>query len=436
MNSNKEASGEKLAYWSASGGMPGFFHSIFDFQVAKAFSHVGHGGAESGEIFETIKRIKDGDFDSWTRAWAETASRVEKVARSCLKKGHQVSAREAFQRASTYWQAAAFFIPLTDPQMRQYHLTQRDCFREACKLFDPPFEVLEIPYENGKTLPGYFLKPNQSIKQQSTYHGRFLKPNQSKRRPTLLIMGGGDTCGEELYYWGDGAAALSRGYNALIFDFPGQPGALTHDPELFYRPDVEVPIGRVIDYALSRPDVDPDRLAINGHSYGGYAVPRAAAFDHRIKAAIAFSSIPNAQDGWLEALGLEPGKPYSRDLESTLGSNSVVRWLSGGVQWQHGYKGRTLAEWLDYTSLFTVEGLEDRITCPYLNMGGSGEGTGMRARALAFYEKLTCPKADRFITAEEGGEAHCGINNPSLKAQIEFDWLDEVFGLTEQTSRA
>jgi hypothetical protein len=169
---------------------------------------------------------------------------------------------------------------------------------------------------------------------------------------------------------------------------------------------------------------------IIGHSYGGYAVPRAAAFDHRIKAAIAFTSVPDAQAGWLEALGLEPGEPYPRDLESALGTGSVVRWLSGGIQASHGYAGRPLAEWLDYTGLFTVEGIEDQITCPYLNMGSSGEGAGMRARALAFYDKLICPKTDRLITAQEGGEAHCGLNNPGLKAQIEFDWLDEVFGLT------
>jgi hypothetical protein len=44
-----------------------------------------------------------------------------------------------------------------------------------------------------------------------------------------------------------------------------------------------------------------------------------------------------------------------------------------------------------------------------------------------FYEKLTCPKTERLVRLVEGGEAHCTINNPSLKHQIEFDWLDDVF---------
>jgi hypothetical protein len=44
-----------------------------------------------------------------------------------------------------------------------------------------------------------------------------------------------------------------------------------------------------------------------------------------------------------------------------------------------------------------------------------------------FYEKLTCPKTERLVRLIEGGEAHCQMNNPSLKHQIEFDWLDDVF---------
>lgn len=43
------------------------------------------------------------------------------------------------------------------------------------------------------------------------------------------------------------------------------------------------------------------------------------------------------------------------------------------------------------------------------------------------FEKLTRPKTERLVRALKGGEAHCTINNPSLKRQIEFDWLDEVF---------
>jgi hypothetical protein len=45
----------------------------------------------------------------------------------------------------------------------------------------------------------------------------------------------------------------------------------------------------------------------------------------------------------------------------------------------------------------------------------------------SFYEKLTCPKTEHLVRLVDGGEAHCTMNNLSLKHQIEFDWLDDVF---------
>jgi hypothetical protein len=71
-------------------------------------------------------------------------------------------------------------------------------------------------------------------------------------------------------------------------------------------------------------------------------------------------------------------------------------------------------------------GLEDKITCPYFNIGGQGEGQ-LAVDGQKFYDKLTCPKAQHIIATKEGGEAHCGVNNESLEHQIMFDWLEDVF---------
>jgi dienelactone hydrolase len=68
-------------------------------------------------------------------------------------------------------------------------------------------------------------------------------------------------------------------------DGPGQ-GAALYRQSLSLRPDWERVVSPVVDYALSRDDVDPKRIAIYGASMGGYMVARAAAFEHRIVAAI------------------------------------------------------------------------------------------------------------------------------------------------------
>lgn len=46
--------------------------------------------------------------------------------------------------------------------------------------------------------------------------------------------------------------------------------------KLYFRPDWEKVITPVVDYALTRKEVDPQRIAIQGISQGGYWVPRAA----------------------------------------------------------------------------------------------------------------------------------------------------------------
>jgi pimeloyl-ACP methyl ester carboxylesterase len=286
---------------------------------------------------------------------------------------------------------------------------------QAGKLMDLPFEVVNIPYENGRSLPGYFLKADAS----------------DEPRPTLMSVGGGDSLAEELYFWGGGAAALRRGYNAVLFEIPGQRGAMYSNPgaELFYRPDTEVPLKYACDWVLGRADVDPKRLALVGWSMGGNFAPRAAAFEKRINACIASTTTPNIQNSILEMLGLPGDRPYPRDLESMLDLSSVGhRFLvaKGDIRYRMGVGGGTIAEFIDVLSKFSLWGLEDKITCPYFNIGGQGEGQ-LAVDGQKFYEKLTCPKAQHIITTQEGGEAHCGANNQSLEHQIVFDWLDDVF---------
>ena len=135
------------------------------------------------------------------------------------------------------------------------------------------------------------------------------------------------------------------------------------------------------------------------------------------------------QNSILEMLGLPGDQPYPRDLESTLDLSSVGhRFLvaKGDIRYRMGVGGGTIAEFIDVLSKYSLWGLEHKITCPYFNIGGQGEGQ-LAVDGQKFYDKLTCPKAQHIITTKEGGEAHCGANNQSLEHQIIFDWLDDVF---------
>jgi len=401
------------AVFGATPGMPGIFKSNFDYQLVRGMlaGAYGEGGA-FGELYSTARRVVDRDIESWTAEWSGTAERVEAIAEDCLSGCHFVSAREAFLRASLYWRTGLFFLDNSDPRQLAMYKRHRACFRQAAAMFDPQIEPVSIPYENGKELPGYFMRADVT----------------GRPRATVMILGGGDTTCEELYDFGGGAAAVRRGYNAFLWEGPGQVGAYAIDRELTYRPDWEVPTRYAVDYVLSRGDVDATRLALSGHSMGGYFAPRAVAYEKRITAVVANSLAPDFKPVLLTMMGLDPSKAYGEDIEDKIDlSEPMKRFMATNVKERCGFAGKSLAALFDNLGSYTLAGLERKITCPLLSIAGEAEGPLMIGLGHAFYEKLTCPKTERVVRALEGGEAHCTINNPSLKHQIEFDWLDEVF---------
>jgi hypothetical protein len=81
-------------------------------------------------------------------------------------------------------------------------------------------------------------------------------------------------------------AGIERGYSVLTFDGLGQYGPI-HREHLPFRPDLDNVVTPVVDFALTLPGVDPQKIALMGESLGGYLAPRAAAFEKRISALIA-----------------------------------------------------------------------------------------------------------------------------------------------------
>jgi hypothetical protein len=70
-----------------------------------------------------------------------------------------------------------------------------------------------------------------------------------------------------------------------------------------------------------------------------------------------------------------------------------------------------------------------KVACPALLLAGEGEAAVTLQIARECYEQLPHPKKKLVIfTKEQGGEAHCQVNNLALPNGVMFDWLDEVFG--------
>jgi hypothetical protein len=363
-----------------------------------------------GEAFATARAITDGDSESWTREWQRTGERVAALAEVSLSRGHRVSAREAFLRASTYYLASVLYLPDADRRKRPLFARHVECFDAACPLFDDEvFEPVEIPYE-GTVLPGYLLRPDHS----------------GKPRPTLIIQTGAHATAASSYAQSGGAGALSRGYNVLIFDGPGQLGACLRDSSLVYRPDWEVPIKAVVDYLVARPEVDADRIVLSAFRFGAYLGTHAVAFETRIAAFVVGALLSDSYRQFSKSLGIHEG--LTSDVEGELTDHQA--WTINEFMPRCGFHngGRDVPQFLDYLKDFTNEGLEERITCPVLNLSATNEGLTMYEESKAFFNKLPNPN-NRFVltNAELGADHRCLLGNTSLLEQIQFDWLDEIF---------
>jgi dienelactone hydrolase len=384
----------------------------FDGQLLRALSYAAYGGADIGECFETAGRIKEGDRSSWYEAWTKTADRMNADAEESMKGEHTSSALRAYMRASNYYRTAEFYVrdDPQDPRSLQGWQSSHDCFAEAARLFDPPFEAVEVPYE-GTTLPGYFFRVDDS----------------GERRPTVITMSGMDGYLEECY-WSVAAAALERGYNCLAFDGPGQGGVL-RQREVPFRPDWEAVVTPVLDFALKRTEVDPKRMVIVGRSFGGYLAPRAASLEHRLAACVADpgqfdlfeAAMSRAPKEMREAL-LRNDPAVDAFLEKMMEGDAMRFFIAARMR---AYGAKNLKEFLLMQRDYTLEGLVEKIECPTLVCDNVAD-TIAGGQAKRLHDALGCPQYYVLFTAEEGADGHCEGGAQILFHRVAFDWLDET----------
>src|SRR5262249_24609601 len=91
------------------------------------------------------------------------------------------------------------------------------------------------------------------------------------------------------------------GYNALIFEGPGQ-GEMLFLRKIPFRPGWEKVISPIVSWLRKRSDVDEDRIALTGWSLGGGLVIRAAAFEHRLAAVVADPGFVDIWRAWPDVI--------------------------------------------------------------------------------------------------------------------------------------
>jgi pimeloyl-ACP methyl ester carboxylesterase len=378
-----------------------------------------YGGADAGECLAAARRVSGTGLASWHDAWAAAAARLTVLAEASAEAGQVASARSGFFRAANYFRTAGLFamgVPL-DPRLSKAHRREVESFRQGAALLAVPPEIVEIPYEDS-FLPAYYFRAGPD----------------GAPRATVILTNGYDGTAEELYF-ANGAAALERGYNVLAFDGPGQ-GSMLIDQGVPIRPDWENVVTPVVDYLLTRPDADRDRIALIGLSLGGYLAPRAATAEHRLAACVSdcgpydlFDAAARRLPGFL-ARQLPDGSPALLRLLDRL-VRLVMNKPTAGWAMRRNLMVHGLSDPLEYFRIapqYSLKGIEGRIQCPTFVCSAEGDDLSTDARKL--YDALTCPKVYYQFTAAEGAGHHCESGARTLFHARAFDWLDRVLNGT------
>jgi pimeloyl-ACP methyl ester carboxylesterase len=269
----------------------------------------------------------------------------------------------------------------------------RDTFQAALPYLDHTVEIVEVPYQ-GTGLTGYFVPSRVG----------------EGRRPTILYLNGADSLSEEAYFTVALPASMA-GYHCLVYNAPGV-GLTLYENGLATRPDCEAFVRPTMDLLLRRPDVDPKRVCVVGESFAAYLVPRAAAFEPRLAAAVSWGALYSWGSDYRPAEWFGPAGPAPH----------IIRLIGA----------RTADEFHEIRERYTLAGVLGRITCPILYLVGAEDWAPLAVsqgiRCLA--ETGSAVKRLRVIERPEGlgGVTHCQKDNLHVMHAHTFNFLNEVLG--------
>jgi len=389
--------------------------ATYPFRFMRILGIAGTGGCETNECFLTLERVRQNDEQSWVREWVSTATKIEKLAEKANQAGQKEAARQAWLRASAYYQVAMFSLSPADQRLFEYLAHSRELFHKAASLSSPQVEIVSIPFGAAK-LPAYFLSCGQP------------------KAPTLLVVNGGDSTNEEMMHL-IGFAAARHGWNCLVFEGPGQWSALQLNPGLTMTVEYEEPVKAVVDYLLQREDVDPEKIVLYGLSLSSLLGARAAAYEKRICACILNGGpVVDVNQAWEAVRPPWVKKTIPGVWDFLFGLlmkvNAQFAGLVNHFEWSFGVP--SLRGVLDAFRPFNIRDLAPLIECPTLVLEGEAEYAQTdRATvmlSMRFLHDLKCPLTiHEFSIASDGWAAsHCQIGAPECASRVIFDWLDKV----------
>ena len=345
------------------------------------------GGGQLGDIDRVVSKLQgiSGDAD-WHVAWQDIADNARQRARASTEAPSQY---QNLLLASLYGVISEHFMtPGTPERLSTYKSVLADF--DAARVVGPfDVERVEVPYENA-SLPAYYVKGA----------GESLPATQ----PVAIFICGLDTT-KELWFLRVRDEFRNRGIACLFIDTPGI-GEAVRMRNMPTRFDYEKPVAAAIDWLCSRSEVDPSKIALVGSSLGGYYVTRAAAYEPRVAAAVAWGVIYDYAEVW---------RWRRRSGASVAAPGFQLMFITG----TDSVEAAELA-----IENFHTRDCGPRVKCPFLIMHGAEDKQVPAGAAEAMHQSIGSEDKQLLIfEGKNGGAAHCQFDNhlPALLACA--DWL-------------
>jgi pimeloyl-ACP methyl ester carboxylesterase len=201
-------------------------------------------GLDPADLREAFASIKTTDKDEWAAAFIAVADRYMAEAKS-LEKSDPAKANADYIRAWRLYSFGRWPVPASPGKQRAY-AKALEAFRAHARFWDPPLEIVRIPFESSEII-GYIRLPK----------------NAQGPVPLVLAISGLDSRKEDLSE--NFSAILPYGVGFFAVDGPG-----TGQAPIKVSPTADRMFSRVLDYLQTRPEVDKTRVAVHGVSWGAY----------------------------------------------------------------------------------------------------------------------------------------------------------------------
>ncbi len=429
-----------------------------NFETLFAYGEAAYGAGEIGEIAATVGLIQADiaaagskalpAYDAYVRRFEELGRRLGQQADEERKAGRLISARSKYLRSASYYNCALFFILGTSTPGREtaIYSAMQAKWASAAALLSPAFERVEIPARVRYPSPSGRGAPVVRSLRIPAYFAAAPGPG---RKPTVIVNNGSDAQFVDVYAFG-AAAALERGYNALIFEGPGQ-GSMLFEQDVPFTPYWQDVVTPLVDYLIARPDVDASKLGLTGWSFGGLLVFRAAAFEHRIKGVVGDPGFVDNSRPWseltdaLKAFGGVSNAAFPKVIDAlprygVPKGQLALRFTIGkrGEIYGREYRAAALAGKLNpdivgllqrVSSFNADDELLSTVRAHVLIDNYEGDQFFPPSQSNALKAGLTgaASVTQHRFTAAEGAEYHCAPMAPQLRNEVVYDWFDQIF---------